>query len=149
MSAPQIGTGTSVRFLTSGFNALARRIVITIGRERFIATSFSETVAQVYSAKSIYEVASIELEILFDPLDAPLIPVTGGAELVQIVYPNAMSSCSGFVTAFKFNAQVEELLSASVKIKGSGPITYYGRTPVMTTSLNWVYTTSGNLVYHG
>lgn len=129
MPVTDIGTGATVAFLTSSFSANIMSIDGPgIERPAIDTTHLGTTTARTHMPGDLYDVGPFDLEIQFDPNLNP--PISSAAETIRITWPLAAGQSvaakwefSGFITAYKGGAKLEELMTGSMTIKGSGAIT--------------------------
>ena len=124
-----VGTGTTITFGTSGFQAQILSVDWgSIEREAIDTTHMGTTGYKSFIPSKLVDPGEIELEIAFDPDDFP--PVDGAAETITVTWPLQSSgsstpaswNCSGFVTSFEAQAPLEEKMTGNMTIKCSGTI---------------------------
>ena len=129
MPTADLGTGTTVAFLTSNFQALVTSVDWSgISRVAVETTNLATSTAKTFVPGDLYDGGTIRLGIQFDPDDFP--PITSAAEMVKVTYPipsggstAANWSASAFVTTYGAGVTVEGLMSANLELKVSGAIT--------------------------
>jgi hypothetical protein len=126
-----IGTGASVTFGTSGFNAYVSNISgPNASRDPIETTHLLTTGGKTFIPGDLYDPGEITLDIMFDPsLTVPMF-AQEVLETITITYPvpaglstGATWACSGFVTGHSPTAPLEDKMTASLTIKLSGNIT--------------------------
>jgi len=130
-----VGTGTTVVFGTSGFTSLITNVSWSgISREA-LDTSNMATAAptgdnfanMTYIPSALADPGTLELELLFDPDQAP--PIDAVTETITVSYPLVVGDstpskweCSGFVTDFSSDAPHDGVMTASMSVKLTGNI---------------------------
>ncbi len=131
MTAPisDIGTGITIVFGTSAFLAhLAGVEGPGMQRESVKTSHMGTTLNHTFMPGDLVDNGEITMEIHFDPSQTP--PIHAAAETVTITWPvpagltnPATWAASCFCTGFRPGARLEELMTATVTLKVSGPVT--------------------------
>lgn len=122
--AVQIGTAATVAFGTGGWT-LKVRSMDGIGEEcaSIDDTHLTTTDGRTYRASTLTDIGTVTLEVLHDSSNRP---VVGNAnESIVITFADATTATfSGHVQSYQINVPLEEMVTASCVIKGSGVITW-------------------------
>jgi hypothetical protein len=145
------GNGTSLTFIESEYSAAINSLQLSIVRDSIDVTSMSASEALALTPNSMYEINSASMQMLFDPLTITDIPLAGDLEWIQIVLSDDCRwMFRGFIDSFEITGQNNELITASVNIKGSGEIRMYYRLPIYTQGDRLpVFTQSDRLRVYG
>lgn len=122
--AVQIGTGTTIAFGT-GLWSLSVRSIDGVGEEcaAIDDTHLTTSGGRTYRASNLTDIGTVTLEVLHDSANRP---VPGNAnETIVITFPDAKTATfSGFVQSYNINVPLEDIMTASLVVKGSGVITW-------------------------
>lgn len=123
MAYPEIGTGLSINFGTSGFDANITSVSADgLTRESIDTTHLGTTTARTFMPSDLIDAGTLTLEIQFDPTDS--VPVKQAAETITITFPDGTTwAFSGFATSYSWTSGTEELQTGSLQIKISGDVT--------------------------
>ncbi len=125
MDAPDIGTGTTITFVTSAFSAWIRDItqLYSATRGEVDISHMGTTGGREFIPTDLYDGGHLNFEILFDPDDNP--PITGAKETVQIDLPSGSQiQFSIFMVEFTPAVPFEDLMMATCSFKVSGDVTH-------------------------
>lgn len=142
MNKVDIGTGTSIGFGTSGFDAevtaikhggISRNIVETshLGTPSAQADTIG---SKTFLAGKLSDPGEITIE---GHHDADLLPpIEADAETITITFPKASDEATattwsflGQMTSYEYNAPLEDKITFSATVKAVGPITVTESTP--------------------
>lgn len=136
MATADIGTGTTIAFGTTGFQAQVTGVSLAgIAREAIDTSHMATTPtpagkmgSRTFMPGDLSDGGELSLEIHFDPDDVP--PISQPAEQVTVTFPipagltnGATYVFSGFVTGFQANVPLEDKMTGTLTVKVSGPIT--------------------------
>lgn len=126
-----VGTGTSVVFATSGFNAYITGVSGPgSSRESIETTHLGTTGGKTFIPGDLYDGGEVSLDVMFDP--SLTIPMFAGQqpETITITFPvpstlsaGATWSFAGFITDHSPTIPLEDKMTASITIKVTGNIT--------------------------
>lgn len=126
-----VGTGTSLVFGTSGFNAYITNVSGPgITREAIETTHLGTTGGKTFIPGDLYDGGELTLDVMHDP--SITVPMLAGnqPETITITYPTpagmssgATWSFSGFMTNYEPTAPLEDKMTATVTIKLTGNLT--------------------------
>ena len=131
-----IGTGTTITFGTSGFNAQIEsaswggitREIIDVTHLGTTPASGGEIGSREYLAGDLSDPGELTLELHFNPnLQAP---IEGDPETITVTYPlvsgdttSASWSAQGQMTGYDHEIPLEDKMTATATVKITGPIT--------------------------
>lgn len=122
--AIDVGTGASVAFGTGGW-VLNVRSIDGIGEEvaSIDDTHLGTSNGRTFRPSNLRDIGTVTLEVLHDPSQRP---VVGNAnETITITFDDSTTaSFSGHVQSYNVNVPLEDMITASCVIKGSGIITW-------------------------
>ena len=122
MSAHFIATGCTVTFATTAFAAEVLDIRPCSPRRESINVSHQLTTdAHVFEPATLVDWGEFEMDIHFDPANIP--PIDEPAETITIAFSSTPAnswSFTGFITAFRATAPLENKATGSVTVKISG-----------------------------
>ena len=129
MPVTDIGTGITITFLTSAFSANVMGIDgPELSRPKVPTTHLGTTTAHTSMPGDLYEIGEVTLDIQFDPNLNP--PISSVAETIRITWPLAAGQSvaakwefSGYMVKYKPIGKLEELLTGTAVIQGSGAVT--------------------------
>jgi len=135
MNAADLGTGATVVFGTSAFTMNLTNISHDeISREAIETTHLGTTAtagkigSKTFIPGDLADGGKVTLEGHFDADNLP--PVEGAVETVTITMPKGTGETTGtkysfdaFVTSFSYTLPLEDLCTASIEVKVTGPIT--------------------------
>lgn len=121
--AAGLGTGTSISFGTSNFTA---NILSIDGQELSrvsVQTShLGTTDYHTFIPGKLVDPGGVDIEIQFDPDDFP--PIDEDTETITVSFGTGGSwAASGFATGFTWGAPLEDMMTGTLTVKFSGPIT--------------------------
>lgn len=123
------GSHVSISFQTTGFAARLESVDGPHLQREAIKTTHMATVGQhIFMPADLSDPGELQLTVHFDP--SLTAPIDQPAETILITWPvplgltnGATWSASGFVTSYHPGAQIGQLMTATLGIKLSGPIT--------------------------
>ncbi len=123
-----ISTGLSVTY-QSGF--LAEIVDFGwsgISRESIPTSNMASSGAMTFLPAKLYDPGELRVELLFDPEQSPVTPITAAAETVTVTYadaaPASTMAASGFMTNFEIAGPLEDRMTATATLKLSDAITH-------------------------
>jgi hypothetical protein len=145
--AADIGTGSTILFESSGFDAFIRGIEWQgVTREIIEQTNLGELNARACLPSDLHNPGTVALEISFEPNERP--PITEDEETIRVRHPDGAGySVSVIVTAWEWLAPLESLMTARVELKASGPITFATRLTIKNDAAVVVTNDSGSICY--
>ena len=145
--AVELGTGSTILFARSGFDAFIRGIEWqSITREGIEQTTLETNGARAWIPSDLHNPGTVALELAFEPNERP--PIAGIAETISVRNPSGAGySVSGIVTAWEWLAPLENLMTARVELKASGPISFTTRLTIKNDVGTVVTNDSGNRCY--
>ena len=126
---PDVGTGTSITFGTSGFSAALISVDgPSSSREAVETSTMATTNSHTFMPADLVDRGEVSLTFEFDPDLEP--PIDQAAETITITWPipsglsnGATWVFSGFMTDYNPGASIDERMEASGTLKISGDIT--------------------------
>ena len=142
-----VGTGSTILFTRSGFDAFIRGIEWKgIIRDGIDSTTLAESAACAWLPSDLHNPGTVALELCFEPNERP--PVTGAAETVSLRHPDGAGySVTALVTAWEWMAPLERMMTARVELKASGPITFATRLTIKNDDAIVITNDSGDICY--
>lgn len=130
MPTPDIGTGATISFGSSGFSAHITNVDHSgISRAVVETSHLGTTTARTFVPGDLYDGGTVALEMNFDSNDQP--PITSTAETITITFPikpggstGATAQFSGFVQDWSYTVPLEDKMTATATIKVTGAITW-------------------------
>lgn len=130
MPTPDIGTGATINFGSSGFSAHITHIDHSgISRAVVETSHLGTTTARTFIPGDLYDGGTVALDLNFDPNDQP--PITSTAETVTITFPvkagqssGASAQFSAFVSDWGYTVPLEDKMTATITLKVTGAITW-------------------------
>ena len=124
-----VGTGTTIVFQTSGFNAFILGVDgPDQSRESIDTTHLGTTSAKTYRPGDLIDNGELSLDLAFDP--DLTIPISSAVETIVITFPvpagkttGAQWSFSGFVTGHSPSVALEDKMTSKLTVKITGAIT--------------------------
>lgn len=119
-----IGTGTTIAFGTSSFDAeLLSLNGNDISREDIDVTHMGSTAYREFMPSDLVDGGSIDMEIMFDPDEQP--PINAAAETITITFPTSLASgatfvFTGYVNSWSWGDPMEDKMTAQLTIKVDG-----------------------------
>lgn len=119
-----IGTGTTIAFGTSSFDAeLLSLNGNDISREDIDVTHMGSTAYREFMPSDLVDGGSIDMEIMFDPDEQP--PINAAAETITITFPTSLASgatfvFTGYVNSWSWGDPLEDKMTAQLTIKVDG-----------------------------
>ena len=133
---PDIGTGASLALTTSGWTPQITEMNWGgIDREMVETTHLATTTAKTYLPGDLYDPGELSLSVFYEPGNEP--PTNGALETVTLTFPlNTAQSVdvaatlagSAAMTSFSFGVPLEDMITADVSFKFSGPLTWTSAT---------------------
>lgn len=126
------GFGVTITF-SSGFLALVTNVEWSgIARDAIETTHSTSTSGyRTWIPSDLKDPGELAIDLLFDPDDSPLTPLTAAAATVTVTYPipaggsvAATWACSGFLTGFSVGIPIDDKMSAQATIKFTGVPTF-------------------------
>lgn len=126
MSAPQIGTGTTITFGTTNFVAnIVSADVGEVKRDSKDSTYLGTTTAKTYIPVTLYDSGELGFKAQFDAANGTNVPIAHAAETITIAFAGGHSVAgTGFMTGYKITVQTEDIIMADFKVKFSGALTW-------------------------
>ena len=123
--AATLGTGTTITFGTSSWTAVLLDVDGPgLTREKVKSTTMETTGFHTYIPGDLVDPGELEIELECDGTNGP--PISSAAETITIKWSGdtaSVSSATGFMTAYKPSAPLEERMTATATIAFSGSIT--------------------------
>lgn len=123
-----ITTGLTITYQSGFFAEILNYDDAGVTREVVETTHMGTTGARTYTPGTLYDPGEISIEILFDPEQDPVTPITAAAETVTVTYadaaPASTMACSGFMTNFAITGPLEDRMTATATLKLSGARTH-------------------------
>lgn len=129
MPTPDLGTGITLNFATSGFTACVTNVSHS-GWERAAidVTCMTDTEKQ-FIPGDLVDYGSLSFDIFFDPNDD--VPVGQASETITVTFATRGSQTTaanwqftGFATSFEWSAPLEDAMTGTLTVKVDGPITF-------------------------
>lgn len=127
----RLGFGISITFQSGFFAEITDVDHDGIERGDVDTSSMATTNnAITFTPEALYDPGGLSVNIWFEPNTSIIAPITAAAETVTITFPlksgqtnKATWAFTGYMSKFKWGGKVKGLMTASVTIKASGPIT--------------------------
>lgn len=138
-----IGLGTSIVFLTSGFTANMLDIVPPkISRKDIPRTNLATTGAHTSSPSRLLKTGPAKIEFEYDPGTEP--PIDQPIESIRITFPDGeYDQFTGYMTELERKAPIEDMMTAAATIVVTGLITHSTATGTGTGTGTGAGTASG------
>ncbi len=125
-----VGTGTTISFGTSGFNAyILEEGGPGLSRVSVETTHMGTTGGKTFRPGDLYDGGELSLTVAFDPSISPPMLAGEQPETITVTWPipaalttGAIWSFSGFMTAYNPTAPIEDKMTATVTIKITGNV---------------------------
>ena len=133
---PDLGTGASLAYSSSTFAAQISEIQWSgISREQVETTHLGSTTARTYLPGDLYDPGEMSLSIFYEPGNEP--PLSASQETITLTFPlndaqgqasAATLAGSAAMSEFSFGVPLEDMITADVAFKFSGPLTWTSAT---------------------
>lgn len=123
----KITTSGTITFSTGFFAKILSLAWSGIERGAVDTSHLGTTTARTFIPTNLYDAGELEVELIFEAETTP--PITGAAETVTVTVASdgaggtSTWAASGFLTGFEFTGTLEEMMTATARIKFSGAIT--------------------------
>ena len=127
MSAPQVSTGISIAFPSSGFTANFINVTPPqLQREALETSHMGTTGFKTYIQAKLIEGGSLSGLIQFDPALSP--PIDEDPETITITFADGSTwAFSGFMTDYQPTADLETVMQATATFKVADDISFDGQ----------------------